>query len=92
MKENVQKRMMKMHIELTRTTGTILKINVLSIDAVESDGNGGFFSSKNTSISIGSSTFYVIESYSEVSTKIDEALAKIPTELVVAKYKNNQIL
>lgn len=77
-----------MHIELTRNTGRILKVNVLSIDVVQSASNGGLFSSENTAISIGSSTYYVNESYSEVSTKIDEALAKIPTELVLAKYKD----
>lgn len=79
-----------LHIELTRTTGTKLKVNVLSIDAVESERIGGLFSSgNNTSISIGSSTYYVIESYSEVSSKMDEVLTKIPTGLVVAKYKEN---
>lgn len=76
-----------MHIELIRTTGTTLKINVLSIDTIESAGDGRFFKPENTSISIGSCTYYVRESYSEVSSKIDNALAKIPTELVNGKLK-----
>ena len=80
--------MVNMHIEVKRTTGQVVKLNVLSIDAVQSGGTGGFFSSESTSISIGSSTYYVCESYEEVSAKIDEAVAKIPSELVVAKYNS----
>lgn len=77
-----------MHIEVTRTTGQLLKINVLSIDTVQSGGKRGFGSMENTSISLGSCTYYVQESYEEVSTKMEEALAKLPSEVVVAKCGN----
>ncbi|MBD8523719.1 hypothetical protein [Lysinibacillus fusiformis] len=75
-----------MHIELTRTTGSPLLINILAIDSVEGPGGSGFFSNSNTSISIGDSTYYVIESYSDVKNLIEEAKKEIPKEILIKKY------
>lgn len=69
-----------MFIELTRTSGTILKINVLSIKAVESGSQGGMFSfaMEETAVTVGSATYYVKESFNEVSEKMEKAYASIP--------------